>query len=174
MARSQSKRPLPCRRPVPPSATAPGKAGRCAAVRSRQSMLVRQRFSSRPARIDSRTEASAFSLVIVGARVRLGSPRLGSPTCTASTTVGPCLMIPSVLSVNCKGCRLRSSASLSAIAACVGSGTGRFMATSRSRASSTCGAIGYRVITCRRPAAARSRYIARSRSLIAPGRFGAT
>ena len=34
-----------------------------------------------------------FSLVTSGAMVRLGSSRLGSPTCTASTTEGPCLMM---------------------------------------------------------------------------------
>src|SRR5579863_213542 len=56
------------------------------------------------------------SLLTSGALVRLGSSRLGSPTCTASTTEGPWRMMSKVLSVKRSGWRLRSSASLSATA----------------------------------------------------------
>ncbi len=97
-------------------------ADRCAAVRSAPVGVHRRCRRGGFTGVYRGLEHLLVFLGDSGANVRLGSSRLGSPTCTASTTVGPRLMSPRVLSVKCNACRLRSSASLSAMAACVGLG----------------------------------------------------
>jgi hypothetical protein len=92
------------------------------------------------------TSATA-SFTTDGAMIGLGSDTLGSPTRDACTTDGRDVIRMIVLYFRLIGARLCSIAALSAISCWLGTGTGRFIASRRSRASSTCAAIGYSRIT---------------------------